>query len=407
MSAARASPVLALALVAALAGVPSRAQSQGGVSFESAVATARALAARRDVDNARALVRATNAYAAGGGASRPLPEAHAGAFEALLATHGSASADWLARDDAQRARVRDARAVLGAVRQPGKARPDVVARAIGDGTCHFLLDATVIRPAETRRVVEAVLEGGFEFADDQKRCLVRAVASNPEFAQGPLPPLAALASSGDDDTLALLVQFAAAQGSFPKALAFAAEATDAGQRARLQAAVVTMRQFASIALPEPDLLRALWTNARQRTGGERLLFGSLLASRATAEFWIAEAGNVAEFAGRDAAARVVVAQAARRALAGATPASRAALWAAAPAMRPSADFLVVHAAFSDPAVEVAIPPGTDPAVGRAIRVARGAGASFGRSLAEFPGNGAGALDVAALVVSAIGAPRAD
>jgi len=68
---------------------------------------------------------------------------------------------------------------------------------------------------------------------------------------------------------------------------------------------------------------------------------------------------------------------------------------------------VVHAAFSDPAVEVAIPPGTDPAIARAIRVARGAGASFGRTLAEFPGTGAGALEVAALVVSAIGAARAD
>jgi len=384
---------LPFALVAAfmLAAMPSRVHAQAGVSFESAVATARVLAARRDVDNARALIRATNAYAAGGGQSRSLPEAHAAAFEALLATHGAASADWLARDDAQRARVRDARVVLGAVRNP----------------CHVLLDSTVIRPAESRRVVEAVLEGGFEFADDQKRCLVRAVASNPEFAHGPLPPLGVLASSGDDETLALLVQYAAAQGSFPKALAFAAEATDAGQRARLQSAVVTMRQFASIALPEPDLLKALWTNARQRSGSERLLFGSLLASRATAEFWIAEAGNVAEFAGRDPAARAVIALAARRALAGSTPASRAALWSAAPSMRPSADFLVVHAAFSDPAVEVAIPPGTDPAIARAIRVARGAGASFGRTLAEFPGTGAGALEVAALVVSAIGAPRAD
>ncbi|MFZ9634978.1 MAG: hypothetical protein ACO3EK_14205 [Alphaproteobacteria bacterium] len=396
-----------LAAALMLAAMPSRVHAQAGVSFESAVATARVLAARRDVDNARAIIRATNAYAAGGGTSRSLPEAHAAAFEALLATHGAASADWLARDDAQRARVRDARVVLGAVRNPGKAKPEAVARAVGDGTCHLLLDATVIRPAEARRVVESVLEGGFDFADDQKRCLVRAVASNPEFAHGPLPPLGALAASGDEETLALLVQFAAAQGSFPKALAFAAEATDAGQRARLQAAVVTMRQFASIALPEPDLLRALWTNARQRTGGERLLFGSLLASRATAEFWIAEAGNVAEFAGRDPAARAVVALAARRALAGSTPASRAALWSAAPSMRPSADFLVVHAAFSDPAVEVAIPPGTDPAIARAIRVARGAGASFGRTLAEFPGTGAGALEVAALVVSAIGAARAD
>lgn len=398
---------IAALLLAAVAPASAAEPQQAGVSIEAAVASARVLAARRDVDNARALVRSTNAYVAGGGATRALPDEHAGAFEALLAVHGSTSADWLVRDEAMRSRIRDARALLGAIRQPGKARPDAVARAIGAGTCSFLLDATAIRPAEARRVVEAVLEGVDGFADDQKRCLVRAVASNPEFAQGPLPPLGALAASGDDDTLALLVQFAAAQGSFAKALAFAAEAADGEQRARLQAAVVTMRQFASIALPEPDLLRALWTNARQRSGGDRLLFGSLLAARATADFWIAEAGSVAAFAGRDEAARAVVALAARRALVVATPASRSALWAAVPAMRPSADFLVVHAAFSDPAVEVAIPPGTDPAIGRAIRVARGGGASFARVLGEFPGRGAGALEVAALVVSAIGAARAD
>ena len=386
---------------------PPVAKAQQGVSFESAVSTARALAARRDLDNARAIVRATNAYAAGGPARRPLPEAHAQAFEALLAANPSAAADWLAPDDAMRSRIRDARVLLGAVRQPGKSKPSDIVRAIGAGTCAFLLDATAIRPAESRRVVEAVLDGEAAFSEDQKRCLVRAVASNPEFALGTLPPLGALASSGDEETLSLLVQLVAAQGSFAKALALAGEATDGAQRARLQSAVVTMRQFATIALPEADLRRALWTNARQRAGSERLFFGSLLAARADAGFWISEAAVVAEFERQDGTARSVVALASRRAMVAATPAQRLALWSASPPMRPAPEFLVVHAAFSDPAVEVAIPPGTDPAIGRAIRVARSGGGAFARVLGEFPAKDAGALEVAALVVAAGGGSRAD
>ena len=114
--------------------------------------------------------------------------------------------------------------------------------------------------------------------------------------------------------MSLLVQLVAAQGSFAKALALAGEATDGAQRARLQSAVVTMRQFATIALPEADLRRALWTNARQRAGSERLFFGSLLAARADAGFWISEAAVVAEFERQDATARSVVALASRRAM---------------------------------------------------------------------------------------------
>jgi hypothetical protein len=168
-----------------------------------------------------------------------------------------------------------------------------------------------------------------------------------------------------------------------------------------------MRQFDSIALPEPDLLRALWTNTRQRGGSERLLFGSLLAARAPPGFWTAEAAAVAEFAASDAAAQAVIALAARRALVSAPADARGALWATVPRMRPPSEFLVLHAALSDPATELAISPGNDPAVIRALRVARSPAASFGRVLGEFPPGTAGALDVAVLVISAIGAPRAD
>jgi len=72
-----------------------------------------------------------------------------------------------------------------------------------------------------------------------------------------------------------------------------------------------------------------------------------------------------------------------------------------------AEFLVLHAALSDPTTELAIPQGADPALIRAIRVARAPAAAFGRVLNEFPSGTAGALDVAALVISAVGAPRGE
>ena len=402
--------IATLLLVALLsAGAPSSAaaQTQSGVSMEAAAASARALAARKDMDAARAIVRAANAYASGASGGRTIPETQRLAFEALLAVHAGASVDWLARDEAMRARIRDARTLIGAIRRPATAQPETVAAAIGDETCPILLDISTIRPGEARLVVSDVLEAGLEFSDAQKRCLVRAVAANPEFAHGDLPPLGQLAAEKDDAALALLIQMAAAQGSFAQALAFAAETTDPAQRARMQTAVVAMRQFDSIALPEPDLLRALWTNTRQRGGSERLLFGSLLAARAPPGFWTAEAAAVAEFAASDAAAQAVIALAARRALVSAPPDARGALWATVPRMRPPSEFLVLHAALSDPATELAISPGNDPAVIRALRVARSPAASFGRVLGEFPPGTAGALDVAVLVISAIGAPRAD
>ncbi|WP_396274887.1 hypothetical protein [Hyphomonas sp.] len=401
---------LALAIVVvicAVAACETVAQTQSGVSIEAAAASARALAARKDMETARAIVRATNAYASTGAAARGLPETQRPAFEALLATHAAVSVDWLVRDEAMRARIRNARTLIGAIRQPAKAKPETVAAAIGDETCQVLLDVTAIRPGEVRVIVTGVLEAGLDFADDQKRCLVRAVAANPEFAHGDLPPLGQLAAAKDDAALALLIQMAAAQGSFSQALAFAAETSDPAQRARMQAAVVATRQFDSIALPEPDLLRALWANTRQRSGPERLLFGSLLAVRAPAGFWTAEAAAIAEFANTDATARAVIGLAARRALVSAPPDARAALWAAAPGMRPPAEFLVLHAALSDPATQLAIPQGADPALVRAIRVARTPASAFERVLSEFPSGTAGALDVAVLVISAIGAPRGE
>jgi hypothetical protein len=76
-------------------------------------------------------------------------------------------------------------------------------------------------------------------------------------------------------------------------------------------------------------------------------------------------------------------------------------------MRPPAEFLVLHAALSDPATQLAIPQGADPALVRAIRVARTPASAFERVLSEFPSGTAGALDVAVLVISAIGAPRGE
>lgn len=399
-----------LAAVLAMSAIPigyTAAQTQAGVSIEAAASSARALVARKDMETARAMVRATNSYASGGGVARALPEAHRPAFEALLATHMATTVDWLARDDAMRRRIRDARTLIGAITQQRKAKPETVSAAVTDETCQVLLDVTAIRPGEARLVVSGVLGAGLDFASHQKRCLVRAVAANPEFAHGDLPPLGQLAAAQDDDTLALLIQMAAAQGSFQQALALAAETTDPTQRARFQAAVVATRQFDTIALPEPDLLRALWMNARQRSGPERLLFGSLLAARAPAGFWAAEAAAIADFAANDTVAQTVIGLAARRAVVSAPADARASLWAAAPRMRPPPEFLVLHAALSDPAVELAIPNGADPALIRAIRVARARAAAFGRVLAEFPSGTAGALDVAALVISAVGEPRGE
>lgn len=379
-----------------------------GVSMEAAAIASRALVARRDIAAARALIRATNSYESGTTRPRPLPVTHADPFVALLATRGGKAVDWLIPDDDMRARIRDVRILVDWIRKPDRMDPDAIGAAIGQHSCAALLDITAIRPAEALQIVRNALANDRQFDAAQKRCLARAMAGNAELHAVDLPALGRLRSPGDDATLAHLIQSLAARGAFAQALALVGEAVDPVHRTDLQRGVVAMRQLESIALPEADLLKSLWTNARRRPEPENLLFGALLAMRAPTEFWIAEAAAVRELvAARGSLAIDLVSVAARRAVVGAPQAQRLSLWGAVPAMRPPLDFVVFHAALTDPRTDLAIPPGTDGAVARAIRVARAPGSLFPTVLSEFPASGAGALDIASLVIAAIGAKDGD
>ena len=80
MTAMRIATLLLVALLSAGAPSSAAAQTQSGVSMEAAAASARALAARKDMDAARAIVRAANAYASGASGGRTIPETQRLAF---------------------------------------------------------------------------------------------------------------------------------------------------------------------------------------------------------------------------------------------------------------------------------------------------------------------------------------
>jgi hypothetical protein len=404
---ARALSILAVCLTL-LAPAAGRATTPpGDLTLETAVGAARALATSRDLENARALIRAAGAYAAGR-AARPLPAAQAPAFEALLALSRSTVADWLIVDDAMRQRIRGGRILLGALVDDRRAPDRATLRsALTAGTCPVLLDAAILRPAETRRLLLVLVDGSGDLDAEQRRCAARAIAFDAEFGPGDLPRPGELLVEGDDDTIAWLAQFVAAQGRFAEAMALAGEAADPALRARLQAAVIAMRQITGLGLNETDFLKALWAQTRQRTGAERFLFGALLATRATPEFWLAEVTTLAAFveAGKDDPATGFVAGLAGRRLAQSAGLAEAAkVWAKAPSLRPPPGFLMLLAGLTDVgAAGAARPPaGLEPALQRAMRVARDPGAAFGAALGGFPGSGASALDVATLLLAAGG-----
>ena len=75
------------------------------------------------------------------------------------------------------------------MRRGGKGSvPADLVQAVASSSCQFLLDMTVLRPAEMRLLVLAVLEADAQMPPDRRRCLVRSIALNEEIAAREMPP---------------------------------------------------------------------------------------------------------------------------------------------------------------------------------------------------------------------------
>lgn len=222
------------------------------------------------------------------------------------------------------------------------AAPDATGERRLDGPadeefCRTLRDVSDLRPADVRRSLGVVL------ADNvAPPCLAHSLFFNTEIRAEDTALLRQLGSAADAEAVGALVRQLVNVGRFAEALALGAHIRDGELRDQVERAVVSARQLTSLKLPRGETSRAILDAVFRRAGTERLVFGSLLAAQATAEFWVEHAGAVQGFLAAvppDDGAAVLRDIWSRQVLARGGYAMAARVWSAAPSLMPAPDFL--------------------------------------------------------------------
>lgn len=325
---------------------------------------------------------------------------------------GLAEKEILARGESRRHLVR---ALLD---DPG-ARTTRPALTAADGEfCHVVRDLSDLRPAELRRALAGLLAEG----RPPPRCLAHSLFFNAELRADDTAILRQLAGSEDPQSVLALVRHLVNVGRFSEALTLCAYIPDGQLRGEVERAVISSRQVASLGLPAPQTSKAVFAALVQRSGAERLLFGSLLAAQAAPEFWAEHAAAIEAFlatASSDATSATLRDMWARQILARGGYAIAARVWAKAPSLRPAPEFVAAYFFLRDdqPAVDgpnhgslngLSLGLRRLAAVARAVRLpdgqSREVSALFRALLDSYPGRGReprlGTLDAAFLAVAA-------
>ena len=242
---------------------------------------------------------------------------------------------------AARSLIETRRNLVRAVSNPGASVAPLGGGVTGSEFCRALRDLSDLRPLDVRQSLGKLLPDG----GAPPSCLAHSLFFNAELRSEDAAILRQVAGAGDNQGLLALVRHLTNIGRYAEALALCVHITDGGLRSEAERAVISSRQVASLGLPPADTSKAIFSALLQRSGAERLVLGSLLATQAAPEFWAEQAAAVEAFlatAPPDDISATLRDMWSRQILTSGGYAAALRVWAKAPSLKPAADFIAAY-----------------------------------------------------------------